>query len=67
MQKKTKRLILMILLLILLAGAVGVLLFYMPYRHAQSAMPQDGQLRLETQSDGSLLLRWPQANIADYY
>ena len=67
MQKKTKRLILLLLLLILLAGAVGVLLFYMPYRHAQSAMPQDGQLRLETQSDGSLLLRWPQANIADYY
>ena len=54
---------------VLLFLALTALFFYffLPYYHAQSAMPENTVLLLEEQSDGSLVLSWPVADRADYY
>lgn len=65
--KFLKRLILLIFLLLLLAGASAVLFVYIPYRNAQSAMSADREMQLETMDDGKLKLTWPEATGMDYY
>lgn len=67
-QKKRNRLRrILILLVVLLAGVLAAGCCLIPYVMAQSVMPLDGILTMEEQNDGSFLLRWPEAELADYY
>lgn len=50
------------------AAALGLFFyFFLPYYHAESAMPENAVLSLEEQADGKLRLSWPVADRADYY
>ena len=52
----------------LLGGsAYGWFCWYVPYRDAQNTMPADGIMTLQEQSDGSLLLTWPEGTNVDSY
>lgn len=44
--------------------ALGILL---PYALAESAMPEDGEMAIYQQEDGTLVLSWPEADQADHY
>lgn len=52
--------------IVLGAAAVAVFGFWLPYRNAQSTMPQ-GQMVLQELDGGKLQLTWPQANTKDRY
>ena len=52
---------------ILAAAAALFFYFYLPYYHAESAMPADAVLSLEEQADGNFRLSWPMVERADYY
>ena len=56
-----------LLLLILVAGLLAAGCCQIPYFMAESTMPMDGILTMEEQNDGTLLLSWPVADLADYY
>ena len=56
------------LLVTLIGGsAYGWFCWYVPYRDAQNTMPADGIMTLQEQSDGSLLLTWPEGTNTDSY
>lgn len=56
-----------VIVTLLLAVAIMVFGYLLPYQNAQSAMPVGGVFTIEQQADGSLMLHWPQADQADYY
>lgn len=66
MKKMKKLLSVTLIALLLLAAAGAVFGFLLPYFMADTAMPQ-GEMTLQEQSDGALLLSWPQAEGADQY
>lgn len=58
-------------LLMLLVAAMGIGVRYitreLPYRNAESFMPEDPELTIRQSSGGSLLLSWKPAERADFY
>lgn len=73
-QKKTARRrrpgqampIILCLMTVLCAAVIALFGFFLPWRDAETAMP-DGLLTLREQEDGSALLSWPAAEDADLY
>lgn len=55
-----------IIAVLLCAGAVAVFGFWLPYRNAESVMPQ-GQMVLQELDDGKMQLTWPKADLQDRY
>ena len=69
MQKKTKYLIisLVVLLVLELGFAFGYFMFYKYYRDARSAMPDNGVMELVQDDSGELTLSWPKGFNQDRY
>ena len=65
-RRKKLRSVLMLIVLILDIFLVGACCI-VPYLMAESSMPEDGILTMEEQKDGKFLLRWPAAELVDYY
>lgn len=53
--------------LIIAMGAIGYFGFQRPYLQAKNTMPEHGQIVLQQQADGTLLLSWSAAERADFY
>ena len=66
--KKAVKWIILILLLLMAAFAAAVVFFYiLPYRNAESTMPEEDRLTLSRDAEGNVELRWPEAQGQDYY
>lgn len=59
--------VLALIVLLLAAIAVAVFGFVLPYQNARNSMPSNGELLIQQQADGLLVLSWPEADRADYY
>ena len=62
-----KTVLLLLALLALAAACTVYFLFYFPYQQARTAMPQDTDLVLRENPDGTIHLSWPEAKGADLY
>lgn len=69
MSKKVKRVIAILAVLLVVAGAAvfGLLGYWNPWRKAANTMPDAGQMVLTQQPDGSLTLTWPEGTNQDRY
>ncbi len=58
-----------LILLILLAGASAAFVYFvvLPYQNAVSAMPENAVLTIQQDEQNNLTLTWPEAERADYY
>lgn len=66
MQRKTKQLLIIGAVLVLMVAAM-IFVFVLPYVEAVSGMASGAALTLRQQDDGTLALSWPAAERADYY
>ncbi len=69
MPKFAKILLIVICVLLVAAGGGAFYLFgyHFPYENAESTMPENAELTLYQQQDGSVLLTWPAGDGADRY
>ena len=63
----SKWIILGIIVLLMIGIGLAVFGFILPYQHARSTMPANGEFVIEQQAEGNLKLGWPEADKADYY